>query len=170
MVWISKEPSCGPGTSAKTERSEPRKIFLQVALFLNTTGARVASDSATSMTPREAELTRQLEQALQVNAALQRENQLLREKVNLLVRRVFGASSEKMDAAQLQLLLSGAELVEPAAEPKAEAPKPKPQVPAAAQAQDPAPARNSAGGRRGDRSGAGQSGSGTVSPDRPGSQ
>jgi transposase len=77
------------------------------------------------MSLREAELTQQLEQALQLNAALQRENQLLREKVNLLLRRVFGASSEKMDLAQLQLLLSGSELVEPAAEPKTEAPKPK---------------------------------------------
>jgi transposase len=80
------------------------------------------------MSPREAELTRQLEQALQANAVLQRENQLLREKVNLLVRRVFGASSEKMDAAQLQLLLSGSEPVAPAAEPQAEAPQPKPPV------------------------------------------
>ncbi|HET7751103.1 MAG TPA: IS66 family transposase [Terriglobales bacterium] len=83
------------------------------------------------MSPREAELTRQLEQALQLNAALQRENQLLREKVNLLVRRVFGSSSEKMDAAQLQLLLAGAELVEPAPEPKSQAPAFKPQAPAA---------------------------------------
>jgi len=77
------------------------------------------------MSPREAELTQQLEQALQLNAALQRENQLLREKVNLLLRRVFGASSEKVDLTQLQLLLSGAELVEPAAEQKTEAPRPK---------------------------------------------
>lgn len=77
------------------------------------------------MSPREAELTQQLEQALQLNAALQRENGLLREKVNLLLRRVFGASSEKLDLGQLQLLLSGAELVEPAAEPKTEAAKPK---------------------------------------------
>lgn len=82
------------------------------------------------MSPREAELTQQLEQALQLNAALQRENQLLREKVNLLLRRVFGASSEKMDVAQLQLLLSGAELVDPAAEPKTQAPQSKPQGPA----------------------------------------
>jgi transposase len=79
------------------------------------------------MSRREAELIQQLEQVLQANAALQRENQLLREKVNLLVRRVFGASSEKLDAAQLQLLLLGTELLEPAAE-KAEAPKPKSQV------------------------------------------
>src|SRR5512136_1779797 len=82
------------------------------------------------MSPREAELTRQLEQALQLNAALQRENQLLREKVNLLLRRVFGSSSEKLDTAQLQLLLAGAQLVEPAAEPKVEAPKPQPHAPA----------------------------------------
>lgn len=84
------------------------------------------------MSPREAELTRQLEQVLQLNASLLRdnetlrkENQLLRQKVNLLVRRVFGASSEKMDEAQLQLLLSGAEVEKPAAEQQTEAPKAK---------------------------------------------
>lgn len=80
------------------------------------------------MSPREAELTQQLEQALQVIASLQRENQLLREKVSLLVRRVFGSSSEKLDAAQLQLLLAGAELLEPAPEQKSQVPKPKAQV------------------------------------------
>jgi hypothetical protein len=59
-----------------------------------------------SMTPREAELTTLLQET---QAALQRslrENQLLREKINLLVRRVFGSSSEALDTAQLQLLLS----------------------------------------------------------------
>src|SRR4051812_38972441 len=89
------------------------------------------------MSRREAELTQQLEQALQANAALQRENQLLREKVNLLLRRVFGTSSEKMDAAQLQLLLAGTELVELAVEQKSEAPKPKPQVQAPRKAKVP---------------------------------
>src|SRR6516225_8207392 len=87
------------------------------------------------MSPREAELTQQLEQALQVMASLQRENQLLREKVSLLVRRVFGSSSEKLDAAQLQLLLSGAEPAEPAAEQKA--PQPKPQAHASRKAKLP---------------------------------
>jgi outer membrane biosynthesis protein TonB len=82
------------------------------------------------MSPREAELTQQLEAALQVIASLRQENQLLREKVNLLVRRVFGSSSEKMDVAQLQLLLAGVELVAPAAEPQAEVPSAKAQNPA----------------------------------------
>jgi transposase len=50
------------------------------------------------MTLREQELTRQLE-------LLQRENVLLRQKIDLLVRRVFGASSERLDRAQLELLL-----------------------------------------------------------------
>jgi transposase len=36
---------------------------------------------------------------------LQQENALLRQKIDLLVRRIFGASSEKLDAAQLELLL-----------------------------------------------------------------
>jgi transposase len=82
------------------------------------------------MSPREAELTQQLEAALQVIASLRQENQLLREKVNLLVRRVFGSSSEKMDLAQLQLLLAGVELVAPAAEPQGEVPPAKAQNPA----------------------------------------
>jgi transposase len=89
------------------------------------------------MNRREAELTQQLEQALQVIASLQQENQLLREKVNLLVRRVFGSSSEKLDAAQLQLLLAGAELVEPAAAPPAEIPQPKTQSPTPRKAKTP---------------------------------
>lgn len=80
------------------------------------------------MTVRETQLTQQLAECQQGLAAALRENQLLREKVNLLLRRVFGASSEKMDAAQLQLLLSGAELMEPLVEQKAEAPKAKPQA------------------------------------------
>lgn len=84
------------------------------------------------MGPREAELTQQLEQALQVIASLRQENKLLREKVNLLVRRIFGSSSEKMDAGQLQLLLAGEEAAQTAAlERKEETPQPKAQSPAA---------------------------------------
>lgn len=50
------------------------------------------------MTPREKELTEQL-------AAARQEISLLRQKIDLLVRRVFGASSERLDVAQLELLL-----------------------------------------------------------------
>ncbi len=56
------------------------------------------------MTAREAELTQQLVESQQALAAALRENQLLRQKVDLLVRRVFGSSSEKLDPNQLQLL------------------------------------------------------------------
>jgi len=80
------------------------------------------------MTAREAELTQRLAESQQALAAALRENQLLREKVNLLLRRVFGASSEQLDPAQLQLLLSGVELVAPAAEPQGQAPTAKAQV------------------------------------------
>ncbi|MGB9408093.1 MAG: IS66 family transposase [Terracidiphilus sp.] len=96
------------------------------------------------MNQREAELTKQLEQALQLiallrnqNTLLQQENKLLREKIHILVRKIFGSSSEKMDAAQLQLLLAGAELAEAGVEPKAQAPQPKAQTPAPRQPKTP---------------------------------
>ena len=57
------------------------------------------------MTPREAQLTEQLVQCQSDLAEARQENALLRQKIDLLVRRVFGASSEQLDAAQLELLL-----------------------------------------------------------------
>jgi transposase len=56
------------------------------------------------MTPREKELSHQLEQCQQALAESRRENTLLRQKVDLLVRRVFGSSSEPLDRHQLELL------------------------------------------------------------------
>lgn len=57
------------------------------------------------MTPREIELTEQLAQCQAALVTSQRENALLRQKIDLLVRRLFGASSEAVDRAQLELLL-----------------------------------------------------------------
>ena len=66
-----------------------------------------------SETPREAELQ-------QRNERLERENTLLRQKIDALVRRLFGSQSEQLDPAQLQMLLQGVEN-EPAPEPQAPA-------------------------------------------------
>src|ERR1019366_7059195 len=58
--------------------------------------------------PLHAELAslRELVGSLQAALELSRqENTLLRQKVDLLVRRVFGSSSERLDRAQLELLL-----------------------------------------------------------------
>jgi transposase len=52
------------------------------------------------MTPLEARLTAE-------NEAQRQEIRLLREKIDLLVRRIFGKSSESMDEGQLMLLLQG---------------------------------------------------------------
>lgn len=54
------------------------------------------------MTPLEVQLTERV-------AALGAENKLLRERVDILIRRLFGKSSEKLDEAQLMLLLQGDE-------------------------------------------------------------
>jgi len=70
------------------------------------------------MTPREAQLSEQLQQCQEALAAAQREIGLLRQKLDVLARRVFGVSSEALNPAQLQLLLQMPELaVEPAVNP-----------------------------------------------------
>ncbi len=69
---------------------------------------------ACMMTPLELRLTEEVEALRLQNTRLQQENKLLRDKIDLLVRRVFGASSEKFDPAQLELLLEGAEPKKPA--------------------------------------------------------
>lgn len=72
--------------------------------------------------PETAELLERL-------AFLEKENALLREKIDALVRRLFGAKSEKLDPAQLLLLLQGLEAPGKAPEPVAvEAPR-RSQVP-----------------------------------------
>ena len=59
------------------------------------------------MTEREKKLLDQVEKLVKSNAALTKENTLLREKVDLLIRKLFGSKSEKIDPAQLELLLEG---------------------------------------------------------------
>ena len=58
------------------------------------------------MTALEEQLTRQLQECRAALAASQRENALLRQKVELLVKRIFGSSSEQWDRGQLELFLN----------------------------------------------------------------
>lgn len=58
-----------------------------------------------SMTRREKELTSQLQQCQQALLESRRENALLRQRIDLLVKRVLGSSSEQLNPAQLELLL-----------------------------------------------------------------
>ena len=64
---------------------------------------------------------------------MEKENALLREKIDLLVRKLFGAKSEKLDPAQLLLLLQGMDEPGKAPEPVA--------AEAARRSTDPAPPR-----------------------------
>ena len=79
---------------------------------------------------REAELLAQikvLNERLGRMEALEKENALLRQKLDLLIRRLFGAQSEKLDPAQLLLLLQGFDEPGKAPEPvAAEAPRRSP--------------------------------------------
>ena len=61
--------------------------------------------------PRDPELLERI-------ARLEKENALLRQKIDLLVRKLFGAQSERLDPAQLLLLLQGLD------EPPGKAPEP----------------------------------------------
>lgn len=57
------------------------------------------------MNLREEELLKKLAERDAENAELRREIALLRQKIDLLVKRIFGSSSEKLDPKQLELLL-----------------------------------------------------------------
>ena len=69
---------------------------------------------------RETELLAELKARDERLAALEKENALLRQKIDLLVRKLFGAQSEKLDPAQLLLLLQGFDEGPKAPEPVAE--------------------------------------------------
>jgi transposase len=51
----------------------------------------------------------QIQQLQAEKEQLRQENKLLKEKVDLLIRRLFGVKSEKLDIAQLELLLKEAD-------------------------------------------------------------
>jgi transposase len=68
------------------------------------------------MTPREAQLSEQLQQCQEALAAAHREIGWLRQKLDALARRVFGVSSEALNPAQLQRLLQLPELALPPVE------------------------------------------------------
>ena len=65
------------------------------------------------------------QELLEENVRLRQENALLRQKVDLLIKRIFGAGSEKMDPGQLELLLGGGDVPGKSPEPvsAAEAPR-----------------------------------------------
>ena len=54
-----------------------------------------------------AELQTELRALREQVTSLQRENTLLRQKLDALARRFFGKKSEQLNAAQLELLMSG---------------------------------------------------------------
>lgn len=62
-----------------------------------------------------AEVANELNALREMVGALRQENTLLRQKIDLLIKRVFGSSSEKLDHAQLELLLqlAGGSVPEP---------------------------------------------------------
>ena len=59
------------------------------------------------MTEREAQLTAELARCKAELEASRRENQILRQKLDLLIRHVFGSKSERLDPAQMEFLLGG---------------------------------------------------------------
>jgi transposase len=73
--------------------------------------------------PNELSTLRELVSSLQTTlAAVQAENKLLRQKLDALARRIFGISSEALNAAQLQLLLTLPELAAAPTSPPTTAP------------------------------------------------
>ena len=89
-------------------------------------GAQSAQPPERQSEPSEllARATAELTRANDQIAELRMENKLLREKIDALIQRLFGAQSERLDAAQLLLMLQGLDHRPKAEEPvEAEAPR-----------------------------------------------
>jgi transposase len=77
-------------------------------------------------------------QLLDENARLRQENDLLRERINLILKKLFGSSSEKLDPAQLELLLDpDAAKKAPAADGQEDVPAAEPEAPKVASKRSP---------------------------------
>jgi transposase len=74
------------------------------------------------MPAMSAEAAKQIQTLQEQLAAVLTENKLLRQKIDLLVKRVFGSSSEKLDRSQLELLLQLAQSAGPQEEQAVTAP------------------------------------------------
>ena len=84
----------------------------------------MGQSSVPDPTLRAAELSEQLARSAAELTGLRTENKLLREKIDALIQRLYGAQSEKIDAAQLLLMLQGLDEPGKAPEPvAAEAPR-----------------------------------------------
>ena len=84
----------------------------------------MGQSSVPDPTLREAELSEQLARATAENERQRIEIKLLREKIDALIKRLFGAQSEKIDPGQLLLMLQGLDAPGKAPEPvAAEAPR-----------------------------------------------
>jgi transposase len=103
--------------SARTENSLRRatkKTFKKFEPFIPERRRENATMNATTL-PAELSELRALVVTLQAALELSRqENSLLRQKIDALVRRVFGSSSEQVDRKQLELLLQLAASATPA--------------------------------------------------------
>ena len=84
----------------------------------------MGQSSVPDPTLREAELSEQLARATAENERQRIETKLLREKIDALIKRLYGAQSEKIDPGQLLLMLQGLDAPGKAPEPvEAEAPR-----------------------------------------------
>jgi transposase len=79
----------------------------------------VVERAMSEATPRETELSEQLDRVLVAMEELRVENALLRQKLEAVIKRLFGARSEQLDPAQLLLLLQGFDEGPKVAEPVA---------------------------------------------------
>jgi Transposase C of IS166 homeodomain/IS66 Orf2 like protein len=92
----------------KVEPGQERLVLRPEALAMLTDGIELRGAKMRPWYEREANYLAKIDQ-------LQKENELLRQKLDLVLRRMFGAKSEKFDAGQLELLLGSlSKKVEPA--------------------------------------------------------
>jgi transposase len=123
---VSVESVRGKKAARFEKRMKPRiaRVRHARAMAKTTQRERELSEALARATADITELSAEIQTQREDNARMRAENKLLREKLDALLRKLFGAQSEKLDAAQLLLMLQGLD-DRPKAEEPVEAEEPR---------------------------------------------
>jgi transposase len=126
MAWICGVERCDRGINVNEKYLFFTQHFRGVCVFYDIKNMHAQLEELRRQNAEQAALIATLRDE---NQALRAENQLLQRKVQFLIHRLFGRTSEKLDPNQLELLLGDASVTPPDEDPPEPPTPPRPRAP-----------------------------------------